>query len=161
YTNAAIGFDTKSSEIPVAPTVWISTDRLAPWTVGAGVYGSVGVSYNFPGDPAAGIPNRLFSEFTVLQLGLVAGREIAPGLRFAVQPAPTYGKIRAHFPTPEGPVSLDIDGFGIAGSLGLIYDWTDDTAFGVAYRSPGIIYMSGPGEVGEVRDDPTLHLHLP
>jgi len=161
YTNDAIRFDTKSSEIPVAPTLWMSTDRLAPWTVGVGVYGSVGSSFNFPGDPAAGIPNRFFSELTVLQLGLVVGREIAPGLRFAVQPAPTYAKIRAHFPTPEGPVSVDVDGFGIAGVAGLVYDWSDATALGVSYRSPGIVYMGGHGDVGAARDDPTLHLHLP
>lgn len=161
YSNAAIGFDSKSSEIPIAPTLWMSTDHLAPWTVGMGLYGAVGASFNFPGNPQAGIPNRFFSELTVLHLGLVAGREIAPGLRIAIQPAPTYGKIRAHFPTPLGPVSLDIDGFGIAGVAGLIYEWTAETALGVSYRSPGIIYMDGEGEVGAARDDPKLNLHLP
>lgn len=161
YTNPSIGFDTKSSEIPVAPTLWMSTDRFAPWYLGVGLYGAVGASFNFPGNPQAGIPNRLFSELTVLQLGLVAGREILPGLRFAVQPAPTYGKIRAHYPTPLGPVSIDIDGFGIAGAAGLLYHLTDDTDFGVSYRSPGIVYMGGEGKVGGERDDPTLHLHLP
>jgi len=161
YTNDAIDYDAKSAEVPVAPTLWMSTDRFAPWYVGLGVYGAVGASFNFPGDPQAGIPNRFFSELTVLQLGLVAGRELLPGLRFAIQPAPTYGKIRAHYPTPLGPVSIDIDGFGIGGSTGLLYRLTDSTELGASYRSPAIVYFGGEGKVGAVRDDPTLHLHIP
>ena len=161
YTNDAIDYDAKSAEIPVAPTLWMSTDHFAPWYVGMGVYGAVGASFNFPGNPQAGIPNRFFSELTVLQLGLVAGRELAPGLRFAIQPAPTYGKIRAHYPSPFGPVSIDVEGFGIGGAAGLLYDWSDRTRLGVSYRSPGIVYFDGEGSVGGARDDPTLHLHIP
>ena len=161
YTNPDIDYDTKSSETPMAPTVWLATDRVAPWTLGMGVYGSVGASFNFPGDPGAGIPNRFYSETTIIQLGLVAGREIAPGLRFAIQPAPTYGRIRANYPSPLGAVSFDIDGFGMAGVVGLIYDLTAETKLGVSYRTPGIIYMSGDGEVGSAPDHIDLHLHLP
>jgi long-chain fatty acid transport protein len=161
YSNPDIGYDTKSSETPVAPTLWLSTDRLAPWTLGMGVYGSVGAAFNFPGNPAAGIPNRFYSETTIIQLGLIAGREILPGLRLAIQPAPTYGKIRAHYPSPLGAVSFDIDGFGIAGVVGLLYDWTPDTRLGLSYRTPGIVYMSGDGEVDSLPDHVDLHLHLP
>lgn len=161
YTNPDIDYDTKSSEVPYAPTLWASTDRFAPWTIGAGVYGSVGASFNFPGSPPAGIPNRFFSETTIIQLGLVAGREILPGLRVALQPAPSYGRIRAHYGSPLGPISFDIDGFGIAGVAGLLYDWTDDTTLGLSYRTPGIVYMGGSGEVGGAREHIDLNLHLP
>ncbi len=65
--------------------------------------------YRFPGDPAAGIPNRFYSETTIIQLGFVASREILSGLRLAIQPAPTYGRIRAHYPG-----NYDLSG-GVAG----------------------------------------------
>jgi long-subunit fatty acid transport protein len=58
-------------------------------------------------------------------------------------------------------VSFDIDGLGMAGVVGLIYDWTADTKLGVSYRTPGIVYMSGDGEVGSAPDHVDLHLHLP
>jgi long-subunit fatty acid transport protein len=161
YTNPDIGFVSRSSEIPVAPTLWLSSDIWAPWYVGFGLYGSVGASFNFPGNPDVGVPNRLFSELTVLQGGLVAGRELVPGLRGAIQLTPTYGKIRAHFPSPFGPVSIDLSGLGITGVIGLIYDWSEKTSLGLSYRGPGIIYLRGDGHVGEVRDDPELNLHLP
>ncbi|MBI2964353.1 MAG: outer membrane protein transport protein [Deltaproteobacteria bacterium] len=161
YQRPDLGYDTKSSEIPIAPTLWLSTDRLAPWFVGAGVYGSVGASFNFPGNPAVGIPNRFFSEMTTIHLGLVAGREIAPGLRLAIQPMPTYGRARAHYPSPFGPVSFDIAGAGIAGMVGLLYDVDERTTLGVGYRSPGIVYMSGDGEVGPAAEHVDWNLHLP
>src|SRR5882724_11659200 len=161
YSNRDIGYDTKSSEVPVAPTVFLSTDRLSPWHVGVGLYGSVGAAFNFPGDPAAGVPNRFFSEVTILQLGFVVGREIAPGLEVAIQPEPTYGKIRAHYGTPIGPASFDIDGLGITGSFGVLYHLSEATTLGVKYRGPGIVYMSGDANVGPEPDDVDLHLHLP
>ena len=164
YTNDAIGYDTKSSETPLVPTLWLSSDRFAPWHVGAGLYGSVGAAFNFPGSPTAGIPNRFFSELTILQLGLVVGREVAPGLRFAIQPAPTYGRLRVHFPSPLGPVSYDVQGVGIGGSVGFLYDVGDlapGATLGVSYRSPGIVYMNGDGDVADAGEDVRVRLHTP
>jgi long-subunit fatty acid transport protein len=160
YTNGATGYDTKSSEVPVLPTLWLSSDYFAPWHVGVGLYGSVGAAFNFPGSPAAGVPNRFFSELTILQLGLVAGREIAPGLRVAVQPAPTYGRLRVHFPSPLGPVSYDVQGMGMSGGIGLLYD-VGGATLGVSYRSPGIVYMSGDGDIANVGEDVRVRFHTP
>lgn len=161
YIDRDIEYDTKSSEIPVIPTVWIGTDAWKPWTLGLGLFGSVGTSYNFPGSPAAGIPNRFFSELTIVQLALTAGREIAPGLRIALAPTPTFGRLRAHFPSPFGPVSYDVDGFGIGGSFGLLYDPMPGTTLGVSYRSQGIVFMSGDGDIADVGENVHADLHTP
>ena len=161
YANDLNGYDAKSSETPVVPTVWLSSDRFAPWHVGLGIYGSVGATFSFPGNPGAGIPNRFLSELTNIQIGLIAGREILPGLRLAIQPAPTYGRLRVHFPSPAGPVSYDVDGFGIVGSVGLLYDLFEGTTLAVSYRSQGIVYMNGDGDVADVGEDVRVHLHTP
>ena len=34
YRNPDIKYDTKSSELPIAPTLFLSTDRFGPWHVG-------------------------------------------------------------------------------------------------------------------------------
>ncbi len=161
YTNEAIGYDGNSSEVPFAPFMWLSTDRFAPWYVGAGVYGAVGSSFNFPANEEAGLTSKLLGETAVLHLGLVAGREIMPGLRVGVQLAPSYGKLKGRTPSPLGNVAFDVDGFGILGTAGLLYDVTDRTTFGLAYRTPGIVFMSGDGEVAEESDDVEIDLHTP
>lgn len=161
YQNPDSGYDAKSSETPLAPTLWMTTDHWRPWHVGFGLYGSVGAAFNFPGNPGIGIENRFLSELSVLQAGLVAGRELAPGLRAAVQLAPTYAKLRLRAPSPVGAISFDVDGFGIAGTAGLTYDLGPATTVGVSYRSPATVWLSGDGDVGPAADDVDLDLHLP
>ncbi len=155
YTNGAIGYDAKSAERPIAPTLWISTDRLGSWRVGGGLYGAVGAAFNFPS------ANRFFSELSVIHLGLVAGREIAPGLRVALQAAPTYGRIRIKTPSPLGPVSFDVDGFGIVGVAGLLYDLGERATLGISYRSPGVVFMDGGARVGGAPDRVTIDFRTP
>lgn len=161
YENAANGFKTTSSELAVAPAVFLGSGALAPWYLGAGLYGTTGASFNFPGSAAAGFPNRFLGELTVIQLGLVAGRELTPGLRVAIELSPTYGRIRAHFPSPLGPVSVDTDGLGIGGTIGFLYDVSEATTLGLAYRSPSVVYLRGDGEAGPASTDTDLNLHLP
>ena len=154
-------YDEKSNELAAAPTLWLKSDAFAPWHVGAGVYGSVGTSFNFAADPAAGFPNRFLGESSVLQFGLVVGRELAPGLRVGFQIAPSYGKIRARFPSPLGAVSFDVDGFGIGGIAGLTWEFIEGTTLGVAYRGPARVFMNGDADVGETDDEVEITLHVP
>jgi len=64
-------------------------------------------------------------------------------------------------PSPLGLVEFDVDGFGIAGTTGLLYDLTERTAFGFSYRSPGVVYMRGGGAVAEQHEDVAINFHTP
>ena len=161
YSNPAIGYEEKTSEVPVAPVIWFGTDVLGAWKVGGGLYGTTGASYSFGGDPALGIPNRFLSELSVIQLGLVAGREIAPGLRIGFQLAPTYSSEKVRIGTPLGPVSFELDGYGISGTAGVLYDLTESTTLGIGYRAPGIVYTSGDADVGAGDDEVDFDFHTP
>jgi long-subunit fatty acid transport protein len=161
YTNSQTGYDQKSSETPFGPLLWLSSDRLAPWYVGAGLYGTVGSSFNFAAEPSAGVPQQFLSESGLVECGLVVGREIMPGLRFGLQVAPAWGRIRTRTPSPLGSVEFDVDGFGVSGTTGLLYDLTERTTFGLSYRSPGIVYMNGGGTVGGQNDDVAIDFHTP
>lgn len=161
YANPDTGYDAKSAEVPMAPVVWFGMRGPAGWNVGGGLYGTTGASFNFPGNPALGIENRFFSELSVVQFGLVAGREIAPGLRVGLQIAPTYSAQKLRVGTPLGPVRFDLSGFGIGGTVGLLYDLGRSTTFGVGYRAPGIVWNSGDADVGENDDRVDFDFHLP
>lgn len=161
YRNEDSGYDEKTSEFGGAPLLWLGTDRLDPWFVGFGVFGSVGSSFNFAAEPAAGVANRFLGESAVFQLGLVGGREIAPGLRLGVELAPSFGRVRSRYPSPFGPVSFDLYGAGIGGAVGILYDVTDRLTVGVGYRSPGRLFLEGDADVGDADDDVQFVFHVP
>lgn len=161
YINRASGFDATSSADPTVPVLWVRTDTLRPYYLGVGVYGAVGAAFKFAGNANAGIPGRLLGEFSTAHLGLVAGREIIPGLRVGIQVAPSYGMLKARTPSPLGNVELDLSGVGILGSVGVLYDLDDRATFGVAYRSPGVIWMGGDGKVGGQPDRIDLDFRIP
>jgi long-subunit fatty acid transport protein len=161
YTNPQTGYDQKSSEMPFGPLLWIGSDHFAPWYVGAGLYGSVGSSFNFAAEPSAGVPEQFLAESGLVQLGLVIGREIVPGLRFGVEGGPNWGRIRTRTPSPLGAVNFDVDGFGLSGATGLLYDLTAQTTFGMSYRSPGVVYMGGDGRVGAQPEHVDINFHTP
>jgi len=161
YRNPATGFDEKSSEFPVAPTLWFATDALAPWHVGVGVYGATGSAFDFAGDAARGVPSRLLGETAVLQLGFVVGRELARGFSVGLQLAPSYGRLKGRTPSPLGNVAFDIDGIGMSGSIGFLYEVGSMTTLGLTYRAPGIVSMKGGGSVGGSADKVRIDLRLP
>ncbi len=161
YTNTLTHYDQKSSEAPFAPVLWIGSDYFTPWYVGAGLYGSVGASFNFAAEPTAGVPSQYLTDSGLVQMGFVIGREIVPGLRFGVEAGPSWGRIRTHAPTPLGPLHFDVDGFGVYGTTGLLYDITDRTTFGLSYRSPGVVYMGGGARVSSVPDHVDINFHTP
>jgi long-subunit fatty acid transport protein len=162
YTNPASGFDEKSTETPYMPVLWGATDRMAPWYFGAGLYGSIGAAFNFNGDPDAGIPTRLLGELGIMQIGIVAGREVIPGLRVGAQIAPTMGTVKARYPSPLGAVRLDLMGWGISGTLGALYDVDELTTLGLEYRAPGIIFMmDDDASVGLQGDEADVDFQTP
>ena len=162
YTNPDIDFDEKSTETPFMPILWGATNRVAPWYFGVGLYGSVGAAFNFNGDPDAGIPTRLLGELGIMQVGVVAGREIMPGLRVGVQVAPTMGTVKARYPSPLGPVQVDLMGWGISGTLGALYDLDELTTLGLEYRAPGIIFMMDDDvSVGAQKDEAEVDFQTP
>jgi len=161
YSNPVTGYDQKTSETPFGPVLWVGSDYFAPWYVGIGLYGSVGASFNFAAQPSAGVPEQFLTESGLIQLGFVIGREIVPGLRFGIEAGPNWGRIRTRTPSPLGAVHFDVDGFGLYGATGLLYDITDQTTFGLSYRSPGVVYMGGGGNVGGASEHVDINFHTP
>jgi long-subunit fatty acid transport protein len=121
----------------------------------------VGASFNFAAEPKAHVPSQYLTDSGLVQMGFVVGREIVPGLRFGVEAGPNWGRIRTHAPTPLGAAHFDVDGFGLCGQTGLLYDLADRTTFGLSYRSPGVVYMSGGARVASAPDHVDINFHTP
>src|SRR5207249_1813860 len=54
YTNPS-GYDDTTDKVPLAPSLAYVTDRWAPFHVGIGVLGALGLAYDHPADPARGV----------------------------------------------------------------------------------------------------------
>ena len=161
YSNPATGYDEKSSEIALVPSLFLGTDSFAPWFVGFGFSGTVGSTFSFAGDEAAGFPNRFLADSSVVQSGFVVGRELAPGLRAGIEVSPNFSRVKSRFPSPLGPVSYDLDGFGIGGSVGVLWEATDRLSLGVGYKAPGRVWLSGDADIGPLDDDVDFLFHVP
>ena len=155
------GYDHTSSETPVLLNFWHGLGERNGWHMGFSTYGSVGTAFDFAADPGNGVPSRFVGKLTVINLGFNVGRQLTEDLRVGMQITPRYGQQTFKAPTPGGEAEFDIDGFGIVGSLGLVYDLSDRWALGLAYRTPGLVDMDGDGSVGGNDQGVEHELHTP
>lgn len=161
YADDSRGYRCTSSETPVLMNYWYGLGEWNGWHMGVGTYGSVGTAFDFASDPASGQTSPFTGKLAVINLGFNMGRALTPNLRVGFQVAPRYAKQQLRTPTPLGDVDFDIDGFGVVGALGLVYDYSEQLSLGLAYRSTGIVDMEGDGTVGGQREDVEHNLHTP
>lgn len=161
YADDSRGYRSTSSETPIIMNFWYGLGEWNGWHMGVGTYGSVGTAFDFASDPDNGQTSPYVGKLTVLNLGFNMGRALTEDLRIGFQITPRFGKQSLKAPTPAGDVDFDIDGFGIVGSLGLVYDVSDKLSLGLAYQSTGLVDMEGDGTVGGQREDVEHDLHTP
>lgn len=161
YDNGA-GYDHTSSETPVLLNFWHGLGDWNGWKMGVSTYGSVGTAFDFAADPGNGVPSRFVGKLTVINFGFNVGRQLTENLRVGMQITPRYGQQTFKAPVPGlGEAEFDIDGFGIVGSLGLVYDLSDRWSLGLAYKSPGLVDMDGDGSAGGNDQGVEHELHTP
>jgi long-subunit fatty acid transport protein len=161
YSNEATGYDGNSARTPIALDLWYGLGEHAGWSFGVGAYGALGAAFDLPADPDNGQTSPFTGELAILNFGLVAGRQLAPNLRFGIQLSPAYGKQRVRSPTPLGTMDFKADGMGLSGIAGLVYTPTPALSLGLAYRTTGFVDMKGDGSVGGVEQDVETHFVTP
>lgn len=155
------GYDQTSSEVPIAPNLGYVTHRWDPLTVGFGVYGSLGFTYNFDADPAHGVPNKFFTELAVISLAPAIAYSPTANLHFGVSLNPSYGRLRLKTPSPVGRLDIDARGPGVFGTLGMLYTPTSSLSLGVSYKTPGTVFMFGNARVAGRGDNTQIDFQLP
>lgn len=161
YRNNAAKYDGMSSLTPVGLDLWYGLGEIDGWSMGVGMYGSIGAAFNLPADTANGQTSRYTGKLSLVNLGFIVGREIAPGLRFGVQVSPRYGRQSVRLPSPLGDVDYQVDGVGYSASAGLVYTPIERWSLGLAYTHRGRVKMDGDGNVGATKQKVDVTLVTP
>lgn len=161
YRNDANGYEGAGSQSPMGIDLWYGLGEIGGWSMGFGVYGSIGAAFTLPADPDVGVNSPYTGKLSILNLGFNIGKEVAPGLKLGLQLSPRYGRQKTQSPSPFGNVDFVVDGVGASATLGLLYDWTERLSLGLSYRSRGFVDMSGDGKVGGVSQDVDVNFVTP
>lgn len=161
YKNPAMGYDDHGSTNYVALNAWYGLGEIRGWSLGVGAYGSLGAAFNLPTAPGIGQTSPYLGEMGIMNVGLNAGRQLTPNLRFGVQLSPQFGMQKMRMPTPMGDAHLKAKGFGLSAAAGLVYTLTDTVSLGLAYRTPGLARLSGDARVGNVGQDDSVNFVSP
>jgi long-subunit fatty acid transport protein len=144
------GYDHSSSPTPVAPAFGLSTDRWDPWYFAIGAYGSLGLTTDFPADPA-GAPmtsSRLLNQLGVLRLAPTVAYRFSDSLSIGAGLLPAYGWQEAERPVPVA--LLPGGGAGTAAAN-----------FALSYRTRGKLSLHGDVSVGGFKDRVDVVYELP
>lgn len=161
YENPASGYAGRGSTDYVALGFWYGLGEVSGWSLGWGVYGSLGAAFNLPPAPGIGQTSPYLGEMGIMNVGLNAGKQLTPKLRVGFQLAPQFGMQKMRMPTPLGDTHLKAKGMGISASAGLVYSLTDTLSLGLAYRSPGIARLNGHARVGNVGQNDSVDFVSP
>ena len=156
-----LGYDQTSRELPIVPSVGYVTNRWAPLHVGIGIFGTLGFNFNYPADPAHGVPNNFYTDLAILSLTPTLAYSLAPNLHIGVELNPSYGRLRFKTPSPIGRIDVDVRGPGVFGTVGLFYTPTAKLSVGIGYKTPGAIWMFGNARVAGAGDNATVNFQLP
>jgi len=160
YANLQTGYDNTSRELPLAPSLGY-VHRFGRFSVGIGLYGAIGFTYNLEPEPEHGIPNNLYTELGVMSLAPAIAYSLTPNLHLGFEINPSYGRSRLKAPSPFGRLDVDMRGPGVFGMVGLFYTPTPKLSLGIGYKTPGVIWMRGNARIGGQGDDAHLDFQLP
>ena len=156
-----LGYDSTSRELPLAPNFGYVTDNFGSFRFGIGMYGSLGFMFNHRADPAHGVPNNFFTELVSVSLAPSIAYSVSPDLHLGVSLNPTYGRLKLKTPSPVGRLDIDARGPGVFGTLGLLYQPTKKLNLGLAYKTPGHIWMFGNARINGRGDDSRVGFNIP
>jgi long-subunit fatty acid transport protein len=148
--------------VPLAPSFGLSTDRWRPWYVGIGAYGNLGLTTDFPPDPASGITNRIRNQLAVIRFAPTVAYHFSDLLSVGASVLPALGLQESEMPLPGGArLELTADGLGIAAQAGALVGPWHGLSFALSYRTRGRLALRGDAKVGASRDHVDITYELP
>lgn len=155
-----IPFAETNKPLTMVPDIGLSLPIGSDWRVGAGMYGSTGSTFDYRGNPAAGIPS-MFSETIIMVAPIGAAYRWSDRLSLGATVEPQFGQLRTHFAQSGVDFRYRIYGGGLQGSLGATVRPLDAWSFGVSLRLPGRIWMDGSMPLGPLRQKIDCDLKMP
>lgn len=157
----ATGYNEMNDTFGLIPDAAISVPGPNGWTYGAGVFGSIGLAYEFPADPATGIDSNYFSECTIAGVPLAIAKRVNDKLWLGAEITPMLGYLRNIYRYGV-PFHYKLIGPGVQGMVGATYKPTERWWLGASLRTPGKVWMDGSDEAPTGgRQDVNLEVKLP
>ncbi len=154
------GYRGESHSLGMAPSLGASTAR-GRWHVAIGLFGSVGSKFDFPADPAHGVPRGSYTELGAITLAPTIAYELTPTLAVGVQVNPLFGSLTNRVPTPAQELRWRVQGPGIQGVVGILYTPDPRVRLAVTYKTPGEIFMEGSVGVAGKREHLRFDFDVP
>jgi long-chain fatty acid transport protein len=156
------GYNHGNNIVALIPDLAISFARANGWHYGVGLYGSVGMNYDFPADPDAGVDHLLFAECSIAGLPLAVAKRVDDRLWLGAELIPMLGYMRDRFHVGDAPFSYKLIGPGIQAMVGATWKPDDVWSIGLSYRTPGRVWMEGSdADPGGGRQDVDLEIQMP
>jgi len=155
---APIPYNETDSMWAGVPDFGVSIPYRDNWRLAVGVYGSTGSKFDFNGNAAAGVPS-FFSETIVIAFPLGVAYRLTDQVSIGAEVQPLFGQLRTRFPLGGLDFHYKINGPGVQGMVGTTVRPTDEWAFGVSVRTPGMIWMGGSMPVSDA-DRQRVHSDL-
>ena len=165
HTNTS-GTETSQHRGSVGPYLFLSMDKLRPFTFGLGVYAPFVRDSDFGSSSDPNFGDQ--SAFTMRKdYSPVIAYQINPKLSIGTGLIIGEGKVKQRFSTGAGsPVVIcdEADGYGFGGTVGLLYKVKDNLKVGAVYRSRMDVKFKGQRETisGAVtQQDSKFNYHFP
>jgi long-subunit fatty acid transport protein len=141
------GYDEDNDVVAMIPDAAVSFAGNDGWHYGVGLFGSVGLSYDFPADPAAGVDSRFYSECSIGGLPIAVAKRVNDRLWLGAELTPMLGYMRNIYHGADGqPFHYKLIGPGIQGMVGATWRPHERWSLGLGVRTPGRVWMDGSDE---------------
>ncbi len=146
----------------IFPDGAVSIRGRGRWHFGIGMYGSVGLSYDFEADPAAGVDEDFHAETSIAEMPFAVGYRVNDQLYIGAELIALFGHMRNRYTLGGELFKYTLRGPGLQGMLGLTWKPDPRWSLGLGVRTPGRVWMAGSTAVpAMVRRDVDLELNMP
>jgi long-subunit fatty acid transport protein len=156
------GYDESNEIVAMVPDIALSVARPNGWHYGIGFSGSVGMNYDFPADPAAGVDHLMFAECSIAGLPLAVAKRVSDSLWLGAELVPLLGYQRDRYHMGDSAFTYKLIGPGIQGMVGATWKPDEHWSLGLGLRTPGRVWMDGSESApGGGRQDVDLEVEMP
>lgn len=154
------GYDTTSSFVGYAPDGGVIYGNESGLRWGFAGFGSLGAVFDSDADPAVGVDHDFLSAQSILNVALMVAVPVSDRLSVGVALQGLYGQAKLRY-FQNIPFTYTVRGPGVQAIAGLRYALTDRVAFGLSYRTPGMVWTTGDSPLAGGSQDVDLDLDMP
>ena len=156
------GYNEKNKFIGFSPYFAVNSNRFAPVSCGIGMYGTLGIGFEYDKDELHGVAHPFTSDTGNMYLSPTISLKINEKLNLGIGLNITYCQVKMGMPLPSGDLfDIDANGFCYGVNVGLLYKPIEKLNLGLRWRSPMKAKIKGDARYSIENDSITGHLYWP